>query len=65
MAPFGYQLLVINDPGLFETIHALLDAYVDPPLVVDQCCEVIGINDLLCDTFQGNAHEFRLWKDII
>ena len=56
-----YQLLVSDDTSLLETIHALLNAYVDPPLVVDQCCEVISINDLLWDYFQGNAHEFRVW----
>ena len=56
-----YQLLVSDDPGLFEAIHALLDAHVDPPLVVDQFCEVISINNLLWDDFQGNAHEFRIW----
>ena len=56
-----YQLLVSDDPGLFEAIHALLDAQVYPYLVVDQCCDVININDLLRDDFQGNAHEFRVW----
>ena len=56
-----YQLLVGNDPGLFEAIHALLDAHVDPPLVVDTCCQVISINDLLWDDFQGNAHELGVW----
>ena len=30
-----YQLLVCDDPGLFEAINALLDAHVDPPLVVN------------------------------
>ena len=30
-----YQLLVRDDPGLFEAIHALLDAHADPPLVVN------------------------------
>ena len=47
--------------GLFEAKHAFLDAHVNPPLVVDQCCEVIIINDFLWDNFQGNAHEFRVW----
>ena len=56
-----YQLLVSDDTGLFEAIHALLDAHVDPPLVVDQCREVISINDLPWDDFQGNAHELRVW----
>ena len=56
-----YQLLVRNDPGLFEDIHALLDAHVDPPLVFNQCFEVISINDLLWDDFQNNPHELRVW----
>ena len=56
-----YQLLVRDDLCLFEAIHALLDAHVDPPLFVDQCCEVISINDLLCGDFQWNAHELRVW----
>ena len=56
-----YELLVSDDPGLFEVIHALLDAYVDPTLVVDQCCEVVCINDRLWDDFQWNAHKFRVW----
>ena len=46
-----YQLLVRDDTGLFEAIHALLDANVDPLFVVDQCCEVISINYLLWDDF--------------
>ena len=56
-----YQLLVSNDTSLFEAIHALLDAHLYPTLAVDQCCEVISINDLLWDNFQGNADEFRVW----
>ena len=56
-----YQLLVSDYLGLFEVIHALLDKHVDPPLIVDHLCEVISINDLLWDDFQGNAHEFRVW----
>ena len=60
-----YQLLVSNDLGLFEAIHALLGAIVDPPLVVNQYCEVVRINDFLWDNFQGNAHEIRFWLDII
>ena len=55
-----YQLLVSDDPGLFEAIHVLLDAHVDPPLVVYQCSEVVSINDLLWDNFQGSPHEFRV-----
>ena len=46
-----YQLLVRNDAGPFEAIHALLDAHVDPPLVVGHFSEVIIINDLLWDDF--------------
>ena len=65
MYPYVYQLLVVNITGLFEAIHALLDVHVDPPLVVDQCREVININDLLCNDFQGNAHELRFWYDLI
>ena len=30
-----YQFLVRDDASLFESIHALLDAHVDPTLVVD------------------------------
>ena len=56
-----YQLLVSDYPGLFEAIHALLNAHVDPPLLVNQCREVININDVLWDDFQGNAHELRVW----
>ena len=61
MEPYVYQLLDSDDPGLFEAIHALLGAHVDPPLVVNQCCEVISINDLLWGDFQGNANELRVW----
>ena len=56
-----YQLLVSDYPGLFEAIYALINAHVDPPLVVDQCLEVISTNDILWDYFQGNAHELRVW----
>ena len=56
-----YQVLVNNDPSLFVAIRAFLGAHVDPPLVVDRCCEDISINDLLWDNFEGNAHEFRVW----
>ena len=56
-----YQLLVSNDPGLLEAIHALLDAYLDPPLIADQCCEVVSINDFMWDNLQGNVHELRVW----
>ena len=55
-----YQLMVSDDPDLFEAIHALLNAHVDPPLVVNQCREVIIINDLLWNDFQRNAHELRV-----
>ena len=30
-----YQFLVSDDTGLFEAIHAIFDAHVDSPLVVD------------------------------
>ena len=56
-----YQQLVRDDPGLFETLHAPLNAHVDQPLVVNQCGEVLSINYFLCDRFQGNAHKFRFW----
>ena len=56
-----YQLLVSNCPGLFEAIHALLNAHVYPPLVIYQYGEVVSINDFLWDNFQRNAHEFRVW----
>ena len=39
-----YKLLVSDDPGLFESIYALLNAHVDPALVVYQCGEVVSIN---------------------
>ena len=55
-----YQIIVSNYPGLFEAIHALLNEHVDTPLVVDQCGEVVSINDLLWGNFKGNAHEFRV-----
>ena len=42
-----YQLLVRDDVGMFEFIHALIDAHVDPPLIVHQCLEVIGVDDIL------------------
>ena len=56
-----YQLLVSNDPGLFEAVHDILGAHVDPPLVVNQCLEVININDFLWDDFQRNSRELRVW----
>ena len=56
-----YQLLAIDDPGLFEAIHALLDAHVYPPLFVDQCGEVVSLKDFLWDNFQENVHELRVW----
>ena len=46
------QLLVCDDASLFEAIHALLNAHVDPPLVVNQCLEVISVDDLLWDDFK-------------
>ena len=42
-----YQLLVRDDTSLFEAIHALLDDHVDPPLVVDQCCQVVSVKNFL------------------
>ena len=56
-----YQLLVRDDVSLFGAIHALLDAHVDPPLVVHQCLEVISVNDLLWDDFKRNPHKLRVW----
>ena len=56
-----YQLLVSNYPSLFEAIHALLNAHVYPPLVVNQCGEVVSVNDFLWDYFEGNVNEFRVW----
>ena len=32
-----YHFLVCNDASLFDDIHSLLDAHVDPPLVYNQC----------------------------
>ena len=55
------QLLVSDDTGLFESIHALFNALVDLPLVVYQCSEVVRINDFLWGDFQWNANEFRVW----
>ena len=56
-----YQLLVRDDASLFEAIHALLDAHVDPPSVVNQCLEVISVDDLLWDDFNRNPHKLRFW----
>ena len=56
-----YQLLVRGDASLFEAIHALLDAHVDPPLVVNQCLEVISVYNLLWDNFKRNPHKLRVW----
>ena len=55
-----YQFLVCDDASLFEAIHALLDAHVEPPLVVNQCLEVISVNDLLWDDFKRNPHKLRV-----
>ena len=55
-----YQFLVCDDAILLESIHALLDAHVDPPLVVNQCLEVISIDDLLWDDFKRNPHKLRV-----
>ena len=46
-----YQLLVRYYASLFEAIHVLLNAHVDPPLVVNQCIKVISVNDLLWGDF--------------
>ena len=54
-----YQFLVRGDASLFEAIHALIDAHVDPPLVVHQCLEVLGFDDLLWDDFKRNPHNHR------
>ena len=56
-----YQLLVRNEPGLFEAIPALLNAHLDPPLVVYQCPEVISIDYLLWNYFQRNPHKLRVY----
>ena len=56
-----YQFLVRDDASLFEAIHALLDAHVDPHLVVNQCLEVISVDDLLRDDFKRNLHKLRVW----
>ena len=56
-----YQLLVCDDAILFEAIHSLLGVHVDPPLVVNQCLEVISVNDLLWDYFKRNPHKLRVW----
>ena len=56
-----YQFLVRDDASLFEAINALLDVHVDPPLVVNQCLEVISVDDLLWDDFIRNPHKLRVW----
>ena len=56
-----YQLFVRDDASLFEAIHALLDAHVDPPLVVNQCLEVISVDDLLWGNFKSNPHKLGVW----
>ena len=56
-----YQLLVCDDYSLFEAIHALLDEHVDPPLVVNQCLDVISVDDLLWDDFKRNLQKLRVW----
>ena len=56
-----YQLLVRDDASLFEAIHALLDAHVDPPLVVNQCLEVISVNDLMWNYLKRNPRKLRVW----
>ena len=56
-----YQFLVCDDTSLFEAIHTLLDAHVDPPLVTHQCLEVISVDDLLWYYFKRNSNKFRVW----
>ena len=56
-----YQLLVRDDASLFEAIHALLGAHVDPPLVFKQCLEFISVDDLLWDDFKNKPHKLRVW----
>ena len=56
-----YQLLVCYYASLFEAIHALLDGHVDLPLVVNQCIEVISVDDILWDDFKRNPHKLRVW----
>ena len=56
-----HQFLVCDDASLFEAIHTLLYAYVDPNLVVHQCPEVISVDDLLWGDFKRNPHKFRVW----
>ena len=56
-----YQLLVRDYASLLKAIHAPLDAHVDPPLVFNQCLEVISLDDLLRDDFKSNPHKLRVW----
>ena len=56
-----YQILVRDDPGLFEAIHALIDVHADPHLVINQCLEVISVDDLLWGDFYRNPHKLRVW----
>ena len=56
-----YQLLVRGDASLFEAIHALLDAHIDSPLVVNQCLEIISVDHLLWDDLKSNLHKLRVW----
>ena len=56
-----YQFLVCDDASLFDAIHALFDAYVDPPLVVQQGLEVISVGDIMWDDFKSNLHKLRVW----
>ena len=56
-----HEFLVSDDTVLFESMHALFDAHVDPPLVVHQCLEVISVDDLLWDDFKRNPHKLRVW----
>ena len=56
-----YQLLIRNNARLFEAIHALLGVHIYPPLVVNQCLQVISVDDLLWDDFKINPHRLRVW----
>ena len=55
-----YPFLVHDDASLFESIHALLDAHVDPPLFFNQCLEVISLDDLRWGDFKRNPHKLRV-----
>ena len=65
-----YQFLICNDASLFEDIRTLLNAHVNPPIVVHQCFEVISVDDLLWDDFKmikyaHNTYDGRTRKDTV